>query len=81
MLQADAETMSMVSNQRLELIVESNKNDNQTPISLAMILTPVICAFAGLETRIASLFALFLYIGGRYFCVTFICVVGSLSQF
>jgi len=32
MLQADAETTSMVSNQRLELILESNKNDNQTPI-------------------------------------------------
>jgi len=32
MLQADAETTSMVSNKRLELILESNKNDNQTPI-------------------------------------------------
>ena len=54
----------------------------QTTIALIMILTPVVCVFAGVESSIASSIALFLYIGGCYFFwVTFLCVVGSLSQF
>ena len=39
----------------------------QTTIALIMILTPVVCVLAGVESRIASSIALFLYVGGCYF--------------
>ena len=40
------------------------KMSKQTTIALIMILTPVVCVFAGVESTIASSIALFLYIGG-----------------
>ena len=39
----------------------------QTKIALIMILTPAVCVLAGVESRIASTIALFLYVGGCYF--------------
>ena len=39
----------------------------QTTIALIMILTPVVCVFAGVESMIAGSIALFLYTGGCYF--------------
>ena len=39
----------------------------QTTIALIMILTPVVCVLAGVESRIASSIATFLYVGGYYF--------------
>ena len=43
------------------------KMSKQITIALIMILTPVVCVFAGVESRIASSIALFLYVGGCYF--------------
>ena len=44
-----------------------NKVNKQTTIALIMILTPAACVLAGVESRIASSIALFLYVGGCYF--------------
>ena len=43
------------------------KMSKQTTIAVIMILTPAVCVLAGVESRIASSIALFLYVGGCYF--------------
>ncbi len=39
----------------------------QTTLALILILTPVVCVLAGVESRIACSIATFLYVGGCYF--------------